>query len=484
MAKVLRDDPGERYEKLYGMLMEAIPSSILLIDRSMRIVFTNRNFLERSKRQISSTVGQRLEAVFPPIIFDHMDIARRIREVFEKGQPTRGERMTYRAPGLPMRIYYYRIHPFSWGGAVENAVLLMDDVTEQVQLSEEVRRTERHLASVVESANDIVLSTDTEGRVLTWNTAAERISGYVLYEVKERFFFEFCAANHREDVKRLFIQKTSNRAEWHLVSKSGSPIPVSWVFSPMKDDQARTVGIVAVGRDLTEHRKLERQLLQSEKLAALGVMAGGIAHELRNPLAVCSSAAQFLIDDDVTPAFRKECAAKIYAGVQRAAVIIENLLRFGRPSSRTDMAPLNLLSVLKETLALVANQAKVQNIELVSDFPEKAVPVSGIASLLQQVFINLFLNAIHAMPNGGALRVSAETLGSETIIHVADTGCGISKADIGNIFDPFYTTSPVGKGTGLGLSLCYSIVKQHFGSIEVDSVEGTGSRFTVRLPLL
>ena len=96
VAKVLRDDPGERYEKLYGMLMEAIPSSILLIDRDMRIIFTNRNFLERSKRQISSTVGQRLEEVFPPIIFDHMDIARRIREVFEKGQPTRGERMTYK----------------------------------------------------------------------------------------------------------------------------------------------------------------------------------------------------------------------------------------------------------------------------------------------------------------------------------------------------------------------------------------------------
>ncbi len=486
--KVASVESFERYEKLYGMLLDAIPSSVLLIDRDMRIVSANRNFLEKSRRTIADTSGRRLNDVFPYIILENMDIMKRIREVFENGEPTMGEKMTYRAPGIPMRIYYYSILPFSWSGVVENAMLLMDDVTEQVRLSEEVRRVERHLASVVESASDIVLSTDTAGRILTWNTAAEKISGYSSDEVKGRFFFEYCAEGCHEEVKKVFsskgARKSSMMAEWGLVTKEKEVVAVSWVCSPMKDDLSRCIGIVAVGRDLTERRKFEMQLLQSQKLAALGVMAGGIAHEIRNPLAVCSSAAQFLMEDNPSQGFMKECAEKIRVGISRASGIIENLLRFARPSANTQMEQVDLVSLLKETLSLVANQARIQKIALMSDFPDRPVLVSGIAGLLQQAFMNLFLNAINAMPDGGTLTVSVKKTEREVLVGVADTGHGISQEEMQKIFDPFYTTSPVGKGTGLGLSICYSIVRQHFGSIEADSVKGKGSTFTVRLPVL
>jgi len=486
MAGVSYDDSSGQHERLYNMLLEAIPSSVLLIDRDGRIVSANRNFLEKSRRSISDTIGHRLDDVFPSGIIDYMDLKRRIHRVFEENQPTTGERLTYRAPGLPMRIYYYRILPISWKGNVESAMLLMEDVTEQVRLGEDVRRAERHLASVVESASDIVLSTDTEGRILTWNTAAEKLSGYGVDEVKGRFFFEFCEKGHHEQMKSAFSKmqrgSKSDTAEWSLITSSGPPIPVSWVCSPMKDDLSRTVGIVAVGRSLTEQRKLEVQLLQSQKLSALGVMAGGIAHEIRNPLAVCSSAAQFLMEDDIAPEFRKECAERIRWGVQKASAIIENLLRFARPGVMTDLEHIDLLSLLKETLTLINNQARLQKVELVTDFPGEPMLVEGIPSLLQQVFMNFFLNAIDAMPSGGTLTVSAEKNDREALIRFADTGCGIGREAIANIFDPFYTTSPVGKGTGLGLSLCYSIVKQHSGIIEVESVEGKGSTFIVRLP--
>jgi PAS domain S-box-containing protein len=479
-------DSSERYEKLYTMLLETIPSSVLLIDRDMRIISANRNFLEKSRRSILDTIGCRLEEVFPAIILDNIDFTRRIRDVFDKNQRTRGERMTYRAPGVPMRIYYYNILPFSWQGAVESAMLLMDDVTEQVRLSEEVHRVERHLASVVESASDIVLSTGTDGRILTWNTAAEKISSYPFNEVKGQPFFQYCAEEHQEEVKQIFnsteTRQSSTMAEWDLVTKHGDSIPVSWVFSPMMGEFSKPVGIVAVGRNLTERRKFEMQLLQSQKLAALGVMAGGIAHEIRTPLAICSSSAQFLMEDCITPEFRKECAEKINIGIQRASLIIENLLRFARPSKKTDIVEVNLLSLIKETVTLVANQAKLQKIELATFFPNDFILVHGIPTLLQQVFINLFLNAINAMPDGGILSISVETLGCEVLIRVTDRGHGISGSDIDKIFDPFYTTSPVGKGTGLGLSICYSIVKEHFGSIEVVSNEKEGSTFTVRLP--
>ena len=479
-------DSSERYEKLYTMLMEAIPSSVLLIDRDMRIISANRNFLEKSRRSILKTIGSRLEEVFPAIILDNIDFTSRIREVFDKNQRTRGERMTYRAPGVPIRIYYYHILPFTWQGVVESAMLLMDDVTEQVRLSEEVHRVERHLASVVESASDIVLSTGTDGRILTWNTAAEKISGYPFNEVKGQPFFQYCAEEYHEEVQQIFTgteaRQSSTMAEWDLVTKHGYSIPVSWVFSPMMGEFSQPVGVVAVGRNLTERRKFEMQLLQSQKLAALGVMAGGIAHEVRTPLAICSSSAQFLMDDGITPEFRKECAEKINIGIQRASLIIENLLRFARPSQKTDIVPVNLLSLIEETVALVANQAKLQQVEVTTIFSDEAVFVNGIPTLLQQVFINLFLNAINAMPDGGVLSISVETSGCEVLIRVADTGHGISRDDIDKVFDPFYTSSPVGKGTGLGLSICYSIVKEHFGSIEVVSNEGEGSAFTVRMP--
>lgn len=481
------DKETDRYQKLYAMLLDAIPSSVLLIDQAMRIVSANRNFLEKSRRSMADTIGLRLEEVFPPVILDYMDISRRIRQVFERKEPTTGERLTYRAPGIPLRIYYYRILPFTWMKKVENAMLLMDDITEQVRLSEEVRRVESHLASVVESASDMVLSTDTAGVILTWNTAAEKISGYTFEEVKGCFFFEFFAPDHQDEVKQIFASMRSGGSSmmgaWDFIKKEGGRITVSWVCSPMKNDLAETVGIVAVGRDETEQRRLEMQLLQSQKLAALGVMAGGIAHEIRTPLAICSSAAQFLKDGDLTPDFLQECADKIQVGIEKASFIIENLLRFARPSERTEMAPVDLVAVLKEPLALVANQARLQKIGIVAHLPRGPVRLKGMESLLQQVFLNLFLNAINAMPQGGTMTLNLDQKDGEVWVRVADTGRGIAPGDLDHIFDPFYTRSPAGKGTGLGLSICYSIVKEHSGVIEVKSEVGQGSTFMVKLPV-
>jgi len=417
-----------------------------------------------------------------------MDFPGRIRQVFESGQLTRGERMTYRAPGIPLRIYYYSILPFSWKGAVELAMLLMEDVTEQVRLSEEVRRVERHLASVVESARDIVLSTDMAGKILTWNTAAERLSGFNLNEVRGQDFRDFCAAADPKAMARVFVNlktgKDSQMAEGDLTTKNGGRLPVSWIFSPLKDHLSQTAGVVAVGRDLTERRKFEAQLLQSQKLAALGVMAGGIAHEIRNPLAVCASAAQFILEDDITPEFQKECAAKIHAGIQRASMIIENLLRFARPGVKADLKEINLGALLEETLSLVSNQARICKIKLRSQMSVEPALIGGTEGLLQQAFMNLLLNAIGAMADGGVLNIALGKTDTEAWVSVSDTGRGIAQEDLNNIFDPFYTTSPVGKGSGLGLSICYAIVKQHFGTITVDSIEGEGSTFTVKFPLL
>ena len=234
--------------------------------------------------------------------------------------------------------------------------------------------------------------------------------------------------------------------------------------------------------DTTERRKIETELYHSHKLVALGIMAGGVAHEVRNPMAICSSSAQFLMEEDGTPEFRRECADNIHKSIQRASQIIENLLKYSHSSISPRTTTVNLVSLVRETQILITPHARINKIEINITFPQEPVMVSGVATLLQQVFMNLFLNAINAMPSGGNLGIDVKMLQSEVRVQVKDNGCGISPLVIGKVFDPFYTTSIVGQGTGLGLSLCHSIIKQHRGTIAVESVEGQGSLFTIILP--
>ena len=479
---------GKRAELIYRMLMDTIPSSVLLLDENLCVVLANRNFLEKSLLTTDVTAGKRLAEVFPEVILAEMGLEQQIRNVFRSSHATQGQRLTYRAPGVPIRVYYYSVVPVNWAGQVDHVLLLMDDVTEQMRLGEEIRLMERHLASVVESASDIVVSTDTEGNILTWNKAAQKTTGYALDELKGRPFFDYCDQADAASVRRLLSKgvsgENSSHIESNLKTKDAHSRPVSWVFSQMTDDAARTVGFVVVGRDLTEQRKFELQLLESQKLAALGVMARGIAHEIRTPLAISSSAAQFLTEDNLTPEFRRECAERVDGGIRKASTIIENLLRFAHPSAEKSKTPLDLLRVVKEALTLVDNQAKVQNIEIRTHFLPGPCQVLGVPGPLEQVFINLLLNAMNAMPNGGTIDISVELTSSEVRLCVTDTGEGILPEDLDKIFDPFFTRAPLGKGTGLGLSICHSIVDQHGGSISVESQSGKGSTFTVKLPLL
>ncbi len=226
----------------------------------------------------------------------------------------------------------------------------------------------------------------------------------------------------------------------------------------------------------------EAKLIQSAKLASLGEMAGGIAHELKNPLGIISANAQLLLDHPEDRRLLQQCAERIHLASRRAAQIIENLLEFARPQEE-QMRLVDIHAVLEETLTLLAHQMELQGVELLRNFHPRLPQVCGNPDLLQQVFTNLILNACNAMPQGGTLEITTDvTPDGEVEIRFRDTGCGIPPEHLSRIFDPFFTTRPVGKGTGLGLSVSYSIVKQHHGTIEVESQVNQGSTFTVRLP--
>lgn len=483
---------GDWYEKLYLMLLDSIPCSILLVDGALRVITANRYFLEKSQRQARETVGRQLWEVFPAVILEHVDIISQIRSTLESGVPLYAQRVTYRAPGIPVRFYYYNVLPVNDRRRVKPGyvMLVMEDVTEQVRLSGHIQSIERQLANVVEHATDIILSTDSATRITTWNRAAEMLCGYSFEQVEGHPLSEYLADESRLEFERaIATMKRAGQPQMiysDLLAAQGARLPMSWVLSPMRNDQGAIQGIVAVGRDMTGAKHFEAQLHQSQRLAALGVMAGGIAHELRNPLTLCSSGAQFLLEDDVNPEFRKECAQQIKSGIERASLVIENLLRFARPQTdeaEAELDEVEIVAVVKAALEFVDNLAKLQRVRVVTDDLKRPFFVWGNEMLLQHVFINLFLNAIDAMPDGGSVAVSARMTAGQVAVCVSDTGCGIPAEEVTRIFDPFFTRSRYKKGTGLGLSICYAIVKQHRGAIEVSSVEGRGSDFVVTLPL-
>jgi PAS domain S-box-containing protein len=487
----------ESRERFITRILESIPSSLVVIDHNLRIVSANRNFLEKTRRERQAILGCKIDEVFPSVLLDYAQLDQKVKEVLRTGEPVEGGKVAYRAPGLPTRIYFYRLVPVrAEESEGENVMLLMDDITEREQLAEEARQAERHLASVVECANDLVVSLDPQGRIVTWNQAAERTSGLKVEEATGRPLPALCAAEQEpvmsEMLQGLADGESVQSTEVNLLTTDGREVPIAWSCSPMKDEAGNVMGTVAVGRDLAERRRLEAQLIQSAKMASLGVMAGGIAHEVRNPLAIISASAQLLLERSDDAQLRGECARKIHAATKRASQTIENLLKFSRPQ-RGRMGEVDLHIVLEDTFVLLSHQMSLQKVALRRAFQPDLPRVHGNSELLQQVFTNLALNACNAMPDGGTLTVTSRTIetgeassrgSARGVVEVEfrDTGCGIPPENMPKMFVPFFTTLPVGKGTGLGLAISYSIVQQHQGVIEVESQAGQGTTFTVRLP--
>ncbi len=260
------------------------------------------------------------------------------------------------------------------------------------------------------------------------------------------------------------------------------PIP----YSARSKDEVTDL-MAAFNKMAHEIEDRQEALVQSRKIAAIGTFTSGIAHELNNPINNIRLTAETLLDDldDLSRDETRELATDVVAQADRASEIVKNLLEFSRTDSPSSLSRLEIKDVLERTYRLVKNQIAVDGLVLNSDVPDNLPPTYGNLHNLQQVFLNLLLNAVQAMPEGGTITVRAEPESERLIrVDVTDTGSGIKAEDLDHIFDPFYTTKEVGAGTGLGLSVTYSIVKKHGGYIEVRSEIGRGTTFSVFLPVV
>jgi len=365
------------------------------------------------------------------------------------------------------------------------------------------------LAAIVESSDDAIISKTLDGIVTSWNAGAERLFGYTAQEmIGKSIMILIPPERHNEErliLERLRRGERIEHYETVRVAKSGRAVDISLTISPIRNSSGRIIGASKVARDITlwkhaqealreseeklrrQAQELEQQLIASGRLVSLGEITASMAHEFNNPLGIVMGFTQDLLSetDPSSPSYRS--LKIIDEETKRCEKIIRNLLQFARPRA-TEVSQTDVRQLVEKTINLLANHLYKQKIEAISEIENNLPSISADPQQMEQVLVNLCLNAIDAMPEGGKLTVAAKAEprtdgGSSTVaITVADTGFGIEERDLPKIFQPFFTAKKK-RGLGLGLPICDRIIKNHGGRIKVESQPGQGTTFKVHLPL-
>ncbi len=352
--------------------------------------------------------------------------------------------------------------------------------------ADELERMREFSENILESLNDGLAVVDRDDRVVRWNRRLEELYGVRheaavgrrLEQIVDQGFYEILRSGRREspDGAALYRVPLASR---HSPARR---LLVNVATTPLRDMAGAIAGTIMVVEDISARVQLEEQLQISEKMASIGLLAAGVAHEVNTPLTGISSFVQMLMQGTDPEDPKTQVLEKIERQTFRAAKIVNGLLNLARPA-QVDCGPVDVNNVINDVLSLLEHQLRTGRIQVRKELAATAPVVLGIEYKLQQVFLNLFLNARDAMPKGGWLSIVTRATADGATVEVADTGSGIPTEQLSRIYDPFFTTKDIGKGTGLGLSITYGIVQEHGGTITCDSVPGQGTRFTLALPL-
>jgi two-component system NtrC family sensor kinase len=362
--------------------------------------------------------------------------------------------------------------------ALENAYLYG-----QVNLrAQELERLKDYSENIIESLTVGMAVLDQRGRIIGWNRVLEKIFDKKEEDVKELSLREVLGD---KNFSALFPPDTQQGfrllSEITLDMPNGGEKIFDITKTPLLDNQMTPYGTVIVFEDITEKITMQQQLLTSEKLASIGLLSAGVAHEINTPLTGISSYVQIL-QKKLTDSSHSQVLEKIEAQTDRVARIVKNLLNFARNPSEASFHKVDLDESLKEIISLIDYKLKNMKIDLELNI-HPLRPIWAQGERIQQVFINIILNAMDAMPEGGKLKIELYHSDNQAAVVIEDTGTGIKVQHLPHIFDPFFTTKGIGKGTGLGLSISYAIIKEHEGRITVESESGKGSRFVIYIPM-
>jgi PAS domain S-box-containing protein len=402
--------------------------------------------------------------------------------------------------GIPLFLSM-NINPIFEKGEVVGAVGIARDITQRKKLEQEITELKNFNESIIQSMGAGLITLDLERRITSFNNGAEEVLGYKNDEVVGRYLDEVIPVEESRKLMPDIISQNHSllNREIELTCKDGSRVFVGYTITPRIDNHNLKVGTIISFRDISQIKQMQVEVVRMDRLASLGVLASGVAHEVRNPLAGIKTMAQTLEEEIDKNDPRQEYLSRIIRQVNRLDELLRTLFSYAKP--RQPIRKLHRLhDIIQEVDILLDDRIKKKKIDYTKILPKDLHKVFVDFHQIQQVFINLFLNAIEAMPNGGSFELKARAV--ETIIYardrrkrafvnqnkesryvevtIRDSGVGIKPDQLNNIFDPFFTTKP--QGTGLGLSVVYRIIEEHNGEIRVDSKLGEGTTFTLLLP--
>lgn len=367
------------------------------------------------------------------------------------------------------------------------ALTLKNNITQLKQSAETIEKSEKKYRRIFEGSIDMIFVADNHGRFIDINQAGIEMLGY---NAKTDFLQSvnlsdlFVKPKHYENMLNEISSKGFIKdREYKLKTKNGCELQALFSNTAQKDETGQILRHEGIIKDITLWKDMKQQLLQADKLASLGQLSAGVAHEINNPLGLILGYTQLLMRGESKGPQLFEDLKTIEKQTRNCKIIVKALLNFAR-KTETQKIAININQTIKNIIAVIKHQFELDNVNLVTVLDESIQPVTGDEEKLKQVFMNLLMNAKQAISESGDITIKTFAPNHNRVcIMVEDSGSGIPTNIINRIFDPFFTTKPTGLGTGLGLSVSYGIIKEHNGKISVQSKEGKGSSFKVELPV-
>lgn len=479
-------------------LLDSLEGGVLAVDRNMRVTAFNRAAEEITGLKREEVLGKACDQLLKGDLCLEECL---VKKAMETGETVYSyEIMITNKAGekIPVNVSTSALR--SSGNEIIGAVENFRDLTKHKGLWEKLREERNRAQQYLNIAGVIIVAIDEKGRITLINRKGCEVLGYKEEEIIGKDWYDLCVPERvREKRKAAFRsvmageEKEVEDYENIIVTKSGEERIIAWHNTTLVDEKGLIIGTLSSGEDITKRKETEVELIRAEKLTSLGQLAASVAHEVNNPLAGILVYTALLLKKYQAKKLQSEETEnqllKMKKELERTSRIIRNLLDFSRQSD-ADMRPVEINKVVEAAVLLVKHQINLENIKLELRLNQELPVVSAGFDQIQQVLINLLLNAIQAMPEGGQLSVTTsvaknirigEALKNTVRVDVTDTGIGIPKENLGKLFTPFFTTKEKGKGVGLGLPVVHGIIERHKGKIEVCSEVNRGTTFTIYL---
>jgi PAS domain S-box-containing protein len=466
-------------DKYRGLFENANEGIILLRSHQLQIVDVNREVEKVTGSIKGELIQKKVFDLFPP---EEMEKARDyFKEVAEIGEGRTDSLSFMKKDGISMEVDLStkRIDL----GDESFYQMIFRDLTEQRKLEKKIRQSKRNLEAIFDGIRDQLSIQAPDYRILRVNRAVVENYQTTFEKLLNQKCYEAYFQRSQPCEKCPISVTIETKQPATSIMKSSEGNTTLQIFSyPILDDKGNVISAIEYTKDITEGQKLQEQLIQSEKLAGIGILASGVAHEINNPLSGIIGMAEIALEEE-DPTKNESYLKDILDCAQRISEIVKGLRSYSRAAKKGEQGLVDLNEVLEETLKMVRLVSQKTPVEVIKKF-QPVEKIQANIGEIQQVFTNLITNAFQAMDGkGGKLVLSTRSIGDSVEVKVSDDGMGIPQKYLNQIFDPFFTTKKPGEGTGLGLNIVYRIVTQHEGTIDVESKEQIGTTFTIKFPI-